>query len=120
MKKIMKKVAKSACIILCVFALFSFAFACAQEPATVTGISVSGMKTEFEWGEDFVFDAVIKESYANGIIGTGDVSKYMVNSDAYDSEVAGTYTIVVTAKDDPSITTSYEVTVASAPVTQGN
>ena len=80
--------------------------------APVSGIELQDLKTEYEWGEDFVFEGVVYETYSSGGSSVIDESKYTVDSSDYNSQIAGDYTIIVTYADDVAIKTSYTVTVA--------
>lgn len=88
-----------------------------KEPP-ITEIRLSKLKLEYEWGEDFVFEGVVKEKYANGAVNTIDQDRYVVNSDAYNSEVAGVYTIIVSHRSDVTVQKSFEVTVKPAKVVE--
>ena len=88
---------------------YTYQVTVAQAP--LSALEVTGMKTEFNWGEEFVFDGQVKTKYANGDLEAIDESKYVVDSSAFDSQKAGTYAIEVVYTENESIKARYEVTV---------
>ncbi len=76
-------------------------------------IKLSGMKTSFEYGEDFTANGlVVTVTDINGGTRTAAENEYTVDSSAYDKNIAGEYTIVVTLKNT-NISDSYKATVAA-------
>ena len=77
----------------------------------IVSIAIDGAKTEFEWGDPFVFVGTVvgTDKKGNEILIEDD--KYVVNSQAYNCQVAGIYTIVISLVDNASVTISYEVMV---------
>ena len=96
----------------------SFTYQVTVGQAPVTGLAVSDAKTEYAWGEEFVFEGVVSEVYSIGTSSVIDESKYTVDSSAYDKEIAGEYEIVVSYTQDPAIKTTYTVTVAGMAVNE--
>lgn len=80
-------------------------------PATDVAITLSGMKTEFEFGEEFsTGDLVVTAKRSNDTSYTVSADKYTVDSSAYNKSVAGEYNIVVKLKNS-DISEKYKVTV---------
>ena len=84
--------------------------------AAVAQIELSGLKTQYAWNEEFVFEGVVAERYTSGGTSVIDETKYVVDYDEYDSQVPGTYTITVYYASDESIYQTYTVTVGAIPV----
>ncbi len=72
-------------------------------------ISVSGMKTGFEYGEEFSAGGlIVTAKYSDGVTKTVEATDYTVDSSAYRKDAAGTYTIwVISGK----LKAHYSVTV---------
>lgn len=84
----------------------------------LTGITVSGATDTFAVGSTFEFDGVVTATYSNTAVVA--VEGYTVDSSAVNTEVAGTYEVVVSyTEGGVTETASYNVTVkdASAVVT---
>ena len=79
--------------------------------APIVSIKLSGMRTEFNWGDGFIFDGVVEGTDVNGDTRLIDDYHYVVDYEDYDNQVAGTYTIIVSLVDYATVTSSYEVTV---------
>lgn len=115
---------KLSCVIACILAMALTIASCKNKGTTsqskegsvepenkIVAIAVDGAKTEFEWGDPFIFDGTVTATYekANGILLEED--KYTVNAENYNGAIAGTYTIEITLVEDESVTSSYNVTV---------
>jgi len=75
----------------------------------VTSINASSYKNHFLVGESFDKGNLIVKDNLNNVL--AETTGYSINSAAYVSGTAGTYTIVLTYVPNSSITTSYTVTV---------
>ena len=86
-----------------------------EKPAPVQ-IVLSGMKTEFEYGEAFgVGDLTVTVKMSDETEYTADGEDYECDSTGYDADTAGEYTITVKLKDS-EISQTYKVTVKPEPV----
>lgn len=81
-----------------------------EDPVLLTSISVSGGKTEYEYGEEFTVEGIsVVATYTNGT--TADVTNKVTYS-GYSPTTAGVQTITATyVEDDVTVTTTFEVTV---------
>ena len=81
-----------------------------EDPVLLTSISVSGGKTEYEYGEEFTVEGIsVVATYTNGT--TADVTN-KVTYNGYSPTTAGVQTITATyVEDDVTVTTTFEVTV---------
>ena len=77
----------------------------------IVSIMVDGAKTEFEWGDPFIFDGSVKATYEDESETLLEEDEYVVNAENYNGAIAGTYTIEITLVEDESVTSSYNVTV---------
>ncbi len=83
-----------------------------QHPSAVKEITLSGMKTEYAYGEAFTAQGlVVTVVRENGDSYRAKKSEYEVDSSAYDAETSGEYEITVTLKNG-GISEKYAVTVA--------
>lgn len=80
---------------------------------SVTDIEISNQKTEFAYGEEFSLGEgfEIKAKLDDESTRVLIASEYEVNSSSYNKMVAGTYTIVISYKQDTNIKVSYDVVV---------
>lgn len=79
-------------------------------------IALSGMQTQFEYGEAFNDEGlVVTVTMSDDTQRKAAESEYTVDSTDYDAEEAGTHTITVKLKNY-NISASYSVTVAAEPV----
>lgn len=77
--------------------------------ATPVRLELSGMKTAFEFGEEFsTGELVVTIRYSNGTKKTAAPSEYKVISSAYNAQAAGTYEILVRSG---ALSETYSVTV---------
>lgn len=85
------------------------------EDASIGSISVTGQKTTFIVGDSFSFGGTVVGTYDDDASPHGtetiNESNYSVNSSAFNSSVAGQYTIIVTVEE---ATFNYNVTVKNA------
>ncbi len=104
-------------IVFCLVAVMALAFsACGEESKELTSISVdsSAAKTEYTVGEEFSSDGiVVTANYSDSSTETVSSGNYTVDSSAYSSTTAGTYSIVVSYS---GMSASYSVTVSEAAV----
>lgn len=79
----------------------------------VTDIEISNQKTEFAYGEEFSLGDgfEIKANLDDKSTRVLLTSEYEVDSSSYNKMVAGTYTIVISYKQDADIKVSYDVVV---------
>ena len=106
----MKKL-RMAFIVLFALCCSLFLFACAKgNTSGVRSVAVSGAKTSFLEGEDFSAEGLVVEvTYKDREVKTLTAEEYEIDSSAYQKDVAGTYTIVVT----PTGQLNENVTVAA-------
>lgn len=117
----MKKL-RMAFIVLFALCCSLFLFACAKgNTSGVRSVAVSGAKTSFLEGEDFSAEGLVVEvTYKDREVKTLTAEEYEIDSSAYQKDVAGTYTIVVTPTGQlnenvtVAVTGSYQVTVEHA------
>jgi hypothetical protein len=67
-----------------------------MDESYIETVTVTGQRTKYTLGQDFVFNGTVTISYINDR--PNDIvpaSKYMVNADAYDKNTIGTYQIIV-------------------------
>ncbi len=101
----------TALMCCCLFA------ACADDKpekpaATPTKITLSGMKTRFDYGEEFSSDGlVVTVALSDDTAYTAKNREYICDSSQYKANVAGEYTITVKLKNT-DISETYKVTVA--------
>ncbi len=99
-------------MILCCTLLFA---ACGETPvetgAAPTAIEISGMKTEFIFGDSFSSTGLnVEILLSDGTSRSASSREYTVDSSAYDATAAGDYTIVVTL-NGTQLSKSYTVSV---------
>ncbi len=83
-----------------------------RQSTEVVGIELRGARTEFAWGEEFVFAGAVQQKFADGrLMNTSD---YTVDSSAYNKDEEGKYEITVTCGD---FETKYTVKVKTVPST---
>lgn len=83
-----------------------------QEKPAVKEITLSGMRTEFAYGEAFTYEGlVVTVERENGESYRAKKSEYEVDASAYDAETAGEHEITVTLLNG-GIFKKYAVTVA--------
>ena len=110
----MKKTLKTIALCLCVMAMLVTAFACTPpKTAVVESVSVTGVKTEFEWGEQFSFGSGVVTAKFDDGTEKEIASGYTVDSSAYQAQTSGQYTIVVSYQGKQA---TYTVTVKQSTV----
>ena len=83
----------------------------------VTSITISGMKTEFDWGEEFSTSGLVATKvYADGSTEVCSNAELVINSLSYNKNKAGSYSIIVGVRGTTA-TTSYSVTVSQPQIT---
>ncbi len=110
-------------ILSVLFCMLAALAGCGEPPqnnaAVPDGISVSGMKTAFVYGERFSSAGLkVTVSLSDGTKGTAVSGEYTVDSSAYDATAEGDYSIVVTYKER-ELKTSYTVTVSKTQASGG-
>jgi len=108
MKKSKVKSLGCALIFLIIVVALVVVSACSTE-TTLSEISVSGAKIEFEYNEDFSLgDAVVTATYSDGSKKNLDKDDYTVDSSAFNKTQSGTYSIKIEYNGKQ---TSYDVIV---------
>lgn len=83
----------------------------------VTSITISGTKTEFDWGEEFSTSGLVATKvYADGSTEVCSNAELVINSLSYNKNKAGSYSIIVGVRGTTA-TTSYSVTVGQPQIT---
>ena len=91
---------------------------CHTIPPTMTGITISEAKTEFNWGDEFsVGNASVKANYSNGSEKVLSETDYTVDASAFNNTQAGTYSIKI-QYDGKQV--AYDVTVKAPHVVSLN
>ncbi len=83
--------------------------------APLVGLSLNGYKSEFEHEEEFSFGGTVEAVYADETQQLLTESEYEIDSTAYDANVSGDYSIIVSMVGT-EITESYTVTVLPSKV----
>ena len=86
--------------------------------ATVTGITVSDMKTAYYTGETLNTNATITATYSDGTIGTLALTEFNIDVSAVNNKVGGTYNVVFTYINDETITYTVQVTYTERTLTE--
>ena len=99
-------------VLLCCMALFAGCSDPVQAPsATPESITISGMKTEFVFGDKFSATGLkVVVSYSDETTAVAPSRDYTVDSSAYDATTEGQYTIVVKL-NGTDLSQSYTVSV---------
>ena len=83
--------------------------------APLVGLSLNGYKSEFEHEEEFSFGGTVEAVYADEAQQLLNESEYEIDSTAYDANVSGDYSIIVSLVGT-EITETYTVTVLPSKV----
>ena len=86
--------------------------------ATVTGITVSGMKTEYYTGETVNTNVTITATYSDGTTGTLALTEFDIDASEVNNKVGGTYSVVFTYINDETITYTVQVTYTERTLTE--
>ena len=85
-----------------------------EDPATVVGISLSGAKTSFAFGESFTYDGLtVTAAMSDGSEKALDITEYTVASHGFDCMKVGSYDVTVTV-NGTEISEGYTVSVSPA------
>ena len=76
-------------------------------------ISVTGATSSYNVGDTYSFDGTVTLTYSDLSETSLTSSEYTVNSSSVNMSEAGSYTVTISYNPNPSITTSYGVTVSS-------
>ena len=83
----------------------------------VESIAVTGYKTTYGVGSEFDDTMTVKATYSNESVVTLTSSDYEIDYSEVDFDTAGSYDVTVTYKANPSISTSFSVTVSAGEYT---
>ena len=86
--------------------------------ASVTGITVSGMKTEYYTGETVNTNATISATYSDGTAGTLALTEFDIDVSEVNNKVGGTYNIVFTYINNDTITYTVQITYIERTLTE--
>lgn len=83
----------------------------------VESIAVTGYKTTYGVGSEFDDTMTVKATYSNESVVTLTSSDYEIDYSEVDFDTVGSYDVTVTYKANPSISTSFSVTVSAGEYT---
>lgn len=103
---------KKTLITLLLMVMLVFTLTACGGPGKVESISVSDVKVEFDYGQDFTLgNGKVSVKFEDGSTKEINASEFTLDYSEFDKTQAGTYQIKVTYKEDTSINYTYNVTV---------